>query len=100
MSDIAKVEDKQGTFTIYDAQQNCVGRVCTDTGRAMIGSEFYVKERVCADESTDFDRFVCGECGATMVVNEDARPTLFSAHKQDALEPKFCPACGARILDV
>lgn len=100
MSDITKVKDKRGTFTIYDAQQNCVGRVCTDTGRAMIGSEFYVKERVCADESTDFDRFVCGECGATMVVNDGACPTLFSAYQQEALELKYCPVCGARIADV
>ena len=32
---------REGTFTIYDAEGACVGRVCTDVGRAMIGAAFW-----------------------------------------------------------
>lgn len=41
MSELVEVADVEGTFTVYDVGGRCVGRVCTDTGRAMIGRAFW-----------------------------------------------------------
>ena len=41
MNGVVEVVPREGTFTLYDADGRCVGRVCTETGRAMIGDSFW-----------------------------------------------------------
>lgn len=36
-----EVVEHQGTYTVYDAEGECAGRVCEETGRALIGSRFW-----------------------------------------------------------
>lgn len=41
VSETVEVIVHEGAFTVYDSVGACVGRVCTDTGRAMIGDAFW-----------------------------------------------------------
>lgn len=73
---------KEGTYTLYDVEGDCVGRVCTETGRAMIGDAFYFKVRTCRMIDNGCE-LCCSEC--------DAR------HEYDD-EPNYCRNCGAKVI--
>lgn len=93
--DVVQVVSPEGTFTIYDEHGNCVGRVCTDTGRALIGDAFWKRVKTCRMETVKsgplYDVWRCTACGAE-----------FSESRTDgsawAFEPAYCPRCGAQVV--
>lgn len=106
-----EVKNIDGTYNLYNSNGDAVGRVCTDTGKAMIGNAFYDKVRVCHDvsDSKGFEpmMFKCSECGCEFDVetwylgnaSEDdwVEPTMWVDGK--ASYPKYCPNCKSKIID-
>lgn len=82
---------KDGTYTLYDAEGDCVGRVCTEVGRAMIGDAFYVKERTCHSVFPNKEWFQCSECGAFVAEYGVTNAT-------SPIPITFCPNCGAKVV--
>lgn len=58
-------------------------------------------ERTCRDVGV-MDDFKCSECGCTLCMygREDGEDTwaLFDGDGKDT-DPRFCPCCGARVVD-
>lgn len=106
---VVEVKPIDGTYTLYNSNGDVVGRVCTDTGKAMIGNTFYEKVRVCHDASDEPYKFKCSECSCEIDTeiectdNPDERnevwtePTMWvDGH---ATYPSRCPHCGAIIAE-
>ena len=97
MSDVRAVKVREGVFSLYDQTGDFVGRVNTDTGRAIIGDAFYGRVRTC---TLDYDAvhldYVCSRCG------ERYESDLYAAMTDDdrtILRPMwYCPNCGARVI--
>lgn len=93
--DVVAVVPREGTFTIYDDEGGCVGRVCTDTGRALIGDAFWRRVKTCRMETVKsgllYDVWRCTACGAE-----------FSESRTDgsawSFELAYCPRCGAQVV--
>lgn len=90
MSGLAELRDAgAGDLAgLYNADGIKVGAWCDRTGRALLGSLLYVRERKCFDfggeEGTigeGYD-FACSECG-------------FCCDVPDA---EYCPYCGAKVM--
>lgn len=114
--EVVEVVDKQGTYNLYDMNDDVVGRVCIDTGRAMIGNAFYNKVDTCNDISDEYDYdedmvFHCSECGCELWVctrmhhdgdyeymNDYDQPNMFVSGKAEY--PKYCPNCGRAIVNI
>lgn len=107
--DTVEVKNIDGTYTMYNSNGDVVGRVCTETGKAMIGNAFYDKVRLCHDVSDDPSKFKCSECGCEIDTeieytdNENERnevwaePTMWvDGH---ASFPSYCCNCGAKIIE-
>lgn len=107
MSDVHAVKVRNGIFSLYDETGDFIGRVDTDTGRALIGDAFYVKERT---ERLEYDEIhgcnVCTGCGERYEYDK------YIAHEYDkyialtddypfiAFKPmRFCPNCGVRFKE-
>lgn len=86
MIKVSAVKDRKGFFSIYDNRGDLVGQVSTETGRALIGGAFYVKERTYHPErvSTAYHSSIeCSECKYPL-----DEVTI------------YCPHCGARLEGV
>lgn len=93
-----EVKNIDGTYTLYNSNGDVVGRICTDTGNAMIGNAFYSKNRYCQDVSDDTTKFKCSECGCELD-REDlyGESTLWLRGKAEV--PYRCPLCGCFICE-
>lgn len=96
MSDIKPVKVRTGTYGIYDHTGAFVGRVCTDTGRAMIGDAFWERVRTCKDVSRA-EFFKCSACGHGIEVEYDDSRLYDGGYMAD--EFSYCPYCGAKVVD-
>lgn len=104
-----EVKPIDGTYTLYNSNGDVVGRVCTDTGKAMIGHTFYDKVRTCHDVSDDPMKFKCSECGCEIDTeveytdNPDERNETWSEPTMwvdgHATYPSHCGNCGATIVE-
>ena len=103
---VVEVKDIDGTYGMYNANGDCVGSVCTDTGKAIIGRAFYSKDRTCQNDVIDTPEqlFKCSECGCEMWVSTERwdrddvwdDPNLFVDDEESY--PNYCPNCGAFII--
>ena len=58
----------------------------------------FVRERTCHDRSKRGMMFRCTECGCRLfVTDETLKPTVLI--DEVASVPKFCPGCGAKVVD-
>ena len=112
---VVEVKDRKGAYLLYDNQGDVAGRICTDTGRAMIGNVFYNKVEICHDISEQHDyygalKFYCSECGCELFVETYIHHDNDLEYMYDTYEPnmwvdgkaeypKFCPNCGRAIVD-
>lgn len=80
---VVPVAVKDGAYTLYDAEGDCVGRACTEVGRAIIGDAFYARERTCRIVEDEDGCSSCSECGA---------------HYLCMSEASYCPDCGAKVV--
>ena len=56
----------------------------------------YKSRRTCRDESYALGTFVCSECGSEFdTADITGRPTV----RTGGGLPRFCPACGAEVLE-
>lgn len=83
-----EVKNIDGTYTLYNSNGDIVGRVCTETGKAMIGHAFYDKVRTCHMVKPEWagpkSRVkVCSECGVEF---------------KTWLE-RYCSYCGAQVIE-
>lgn len=107
------VKERKGTYTLYDNEGDVVGRICTDTGRALIGNAFYEKVKTCHDISEQYNYdglvFHCSECGCELFVDTYVHHDNDLEYMYDSYEPnmwvggraeypKFCPHCGRVIV--
>lgn len=112
--DVVVVKDRKDTYTLYDNEGDVVGRICTDTGRAMISNAFYHKAETCYDISDQYDYdetvFHCSECDCelfvdTYVHHDNDLEYLYGSYEPNmwidnkAEYPKFCPNCGRTIVN-
>lgn len=108
-----EVKDRKGTYTLYDDEGDVIGRICADTGRAMIGNAFYEKVETCHDISEQYDYdglvFHCSECGCelfleTYIHHDDDHEYMYDSFEPNMWingrveYPKFCPNCGRVIV--
>lgn len=79
------IKQNEGTFEIYDAEGDLVGKVNEDTSRAIIGNSFWVRECTCK-YVWDSNRNVwfCSECGGLEPLSNDIN---------------YCCDCGARVIN-
>lgn len=102
------VNNIEGTYTLYNANGDVVGRVCTDTGKAMIGNFFYDRVNVCHNVTDDEEYgdmvFKCSKCGCKLFVKSEYRydgywvkPNMWVDGK--ASYPKCCPNCKSVIIE-
>ena len=68
---------------LYDENGERVGTYCIETGRAQIGTNFFVVERACRIDRRVPDAPFCYEC----------------AYDWDD-DWNYCPNCGARVVEV
>lgn len=106
---VVEVKDIDGTYTMYNSNGDVIGRVCTDTGTAMIGRAFYSKVETCHNVSDDPSKFKCSRCGCEVDLeveytdNPDERnetlvePTMWVNGK--ATYPSYCCNCNAQIIE-
>ena len=65
----------------------------------VIGSKVYKLERTCKNTFSE-DRFICSECKAevfAVTYYENADVSVYV--NDDEVGIKFCPACGARVIN-
>lgn len=108
------VKNRNGTYTLYDNEGDVVGRICTDTGRAMIGNAFYEKVETCHDISEQYNYdglvFHCSECDCelfleTYIHHDDGHEYMYDSFVPNmwvngkAEYPKCCPNCRRVIVD-
>ena len=100
-----EVKDIDGTYNMYNSNGDMVGRVCSDTGKAMIGRSFYSKDRTCQNVSDDPEHFfVCSECGCELVLYTEVwdrddvweEPNYYVDGEEGY--PNYCLNCGAFII--
>lgn len=115
MMDTVAINEISGDTALYDIDKRFVGRVNADTGRAIIGNAFWVKERTCryvteitdtrfdengeeietGDPADNCDCFECSECGFPMMYGDDG---WFEMEPPYKARFNFCPNCGARVM--
>lgn len=109
-----KAKNRNDKYTLYDNEGDVVGRICTKTGRAMIGNAFYHKVETCHDISNQYNYdgivFHCSECGCEFFVDTYVHHGNDPEYMYDSYEPnmwvggraeypRFCPNCGRTIID-
>lgn len=109
-----KAKNRNDKYTLYDNEGDVVGRICTKTGRAMIGNAFYHKVETCHDISDQYNYdgivFHCSECGCEFFVDTYVHHGNDPEYMYDSYEPnmwvggraeypRFCPNCGRTIID-
>lgn len=76
---------------LFDQQGNRVGSYNKETGRGMFSHTFFVDERTCTltwcEDEEGADGWLCSSC-------DD-----WFRHAYGNAEPKFCIACGARVVE-
>lgn len=105
------IKNREGTYTLYDGNGDVVGRICTNTGRALIGDAFYEKVQTCYNVADDEEygrmMFKCSKCGCELFVQSKysgngndgdwAEPNIWVDGRAEY--PKYCPNCRAIIIE-
>lgn len=94
MSGLVELHDA-GTGDIvglYNADGLRVGDWCDRTGRALLGSSFYVRKSACRNVMNEAYAFECSECGCTVAGGDEL------GHDSSEGEFRFCPNCGAKVV--
>lgn len=108
---VVEVKTIDGTYTLYNSNGDVIGKVCTDTDKAMIGNAFYEKVRTChnvaGDENYADMMFKCSECGCELFLEREyyngiddeywVEPNMWVDGK--ASYPSYCPNCKAVIVE-